>query len=100
MFYPLPEKAITLETPITELALSFRARNNLSKMGIKDLKEIVAMTEDEISKTRSIGDKTVKEIKDYIARFGLRLREEEIYQKAIETLPFPTDDGKRRGTNE
>ena len=58
---------------LLELDLGVRAYNVLDRAGIKTIGDLVEKTEEEISRIRSIGEPTVAEIKDALARQGLQL---------------------------
>ena len=48
-----------LDTPITELDLSVRASNCLKNANVSTIRDLTMMTEDEISKTRNVGKKSL-----------------------------------------
>ena len=62
-----------LETSVEELELSVRPSNCLKSANIHTIGELVAMTEDEIAKTRNFGKKSLDEIKVKLAERNLRL---------------------------
>lgn len=68
-------KAI-LETPVDELELSVRASNCLRSSNIRFIYELVSRTEDEISKIRHFGKKSLIEIKEKLMKqklsFGMK----------------------------
>ncbi len=66
-----------LEMPVEELELSVRAFNCLKRAGINTLGELVQKTEQEISKVRNMGKKSLAEVKSKLAEFGLAFRLEE-----------------------
>lgn len=65
-------KAI-LDTPIEELELSVRSSNCLKNANIRTIGELTQKTEEEISKTRNFGKKSLQEIKEKLAEWGLKL---------------------------
>lgn len=71
---PTPEE---LKVSISELDLSTRTRNALLSAGVQTLGELIEKTEAELLATRSIGEHSIDEIKAFLARRGLGLREAE-----------------------
>ncbi|RPJ09046.1 MAG: DNA-directed RNA polymerase subunit alpha [Spirochaetaceae bacterium] len=65
-------KAI-LDTPIEELELSVRSSNCLKNANIRTIGDLTQRTEEDISKTRNFGKKSLQEIKDKLKEWGLRL---------------------------
>ncbi len=66
-----------LETTIDELELSQRAYNCLKKAGINQVGELIQKTEEEISKIRNMGKKSLEEVRIKLAEKGLAFRPEE-----------------------
>ncbi len=67
------------EMPIDELELSVRAYNCLKRAEINTLGELMDKTEDELTRVRNLGKKSVDEIKEKLANFqgrGLHLKED------------------------
>ena len=62
-----------LDTPITELDLSVRASNCLKNANVSTIRDLTMMTEDEISKTRNVGKKSLQEIQEKLAERNLSL---------------------------
>ncbi|MGP1576601.1 MAG: DNA-directed RNA polymerase subunit alpha [Treponema sp.] len=62
-----------LATPISELELSVRASNCLKNANVSTIGELTNMTEDEISKTRNVGKKSLQEIQEKLLARNLRL---------------------------
>ena len=62
-----------LATPISELDLSVRASNCLKNANVSTIGELTMMTEDEISKTRNVGKKSLQEIQEKLLERNLRL---------------------------
>lgn len=73
---PMAELAVHLQTPIKELGLSVRSYNSLRRAGKDTLRDIVEMTETDLSKIRNLGRKSAMEVKEKIASHGLTLKEE------------------------
>ena len=65
-----------LEMPI-ELELSMRSFNCLKRAGINSVGELIQKTEEEISKVRNMGKKSLEEVKNKLAEMGLAFRPEE-----------------------
>ena len=59
--------------PIDELEFSVRAHNCLIGAGIKRVIDLVNMSEDEILKIKNFGRKSLREVKEILAAFGLHL---------------------------
>ena len=62
-----------LTTSVEELELSVRSSNCLKNAGIKTIGELTKKTEDELSKTRNFGKKSLEEIKAKLEEHGLTL---------------------------
>lgn len=62
-----------LDTPIEELELSVRSSNCLKNANIRTIGDLTHKTEEEISKTRNFGKKSLQEIKDKLKEWGLKL---------------------------
>lgn len=60
-----------LLTPVDELELSVRAHNCLKSANIKNLAELVVLEESELLKFRNFGKKSLTELADVVASFGL-----------------------------
>ncbi len=81
-----------LETPLTDMELSVRARNCLKKMKVNTLGELIRLTEEELLAYKNFGETSLTEIKAALAKRGLRLgqRPDEIDPIAIlEPPPAP-----------
>jgi len=66
-----------LEMPIEELELSMRSFNCLKRAGIATVGELIQRTEEDISKVRNMGKKSLEEVKNKLAEMGLAFRPEE-----------------------
>ncbi|HHY12846.1 MAG TPA: DNA-directed RNA polymerase subunit alpha [Firmicutes bacterium] len=66
-----------LEMPVEDLELSMRAFNCLKRAGINTMGELVQKTEQEISKVRNMGKKSLAEVKAKMAELGLAFRLED-----------------------
>ena len=62
-----------LDAPISEFELSVRARNCLKKMNIHTLGQLVQLSETELLAYKNFGEASLNEIKQLLARKGLRL---------------------------
>lgn len=62
-----------LNTPVEELELSVRSSNCLKNANIHTIGELTRKTEDDITKTRNFGKKSLEEIKSKLEEHGLTL---------------------------
>jgi len=62
-----------LEIPITDFELSVRSRNCLKKMNLKNLGDLLKVTEAELLGYKNFGETSLNEIKALLAQKGLRL---------------------------
>ena len=62
-----------LNTPVEELELSVRSSNCLKNANIRTIGELTKKTEDDITKTRNFGKKSLEEIKQKLEEHGLTL---------------------------
>jgi DNA-directed RNA polymerase subunit alpha len=62
-----------LDAPISEFELSVRARNCLKKMNINTIGQLIQLTEAELLAYKNFGEASLSEIKQLLARKGLRL---------------------------
>jgi DNA-directed RNA polymerase subunit alpha len=62
-----------LNTPVEELELSVRSSNCLKNANIKTIGELTRKTEDDITKTRNFGKKSLQEIKEKLKEWNLGL---------------------------
>lgn len=60
---------------IEELDLSVRSNNCLKRAGITTVLELTQKSEDEMMKVRNLGKKSLKEVKEKLAKFGLHFRD-------------------------
>jgi DNA-directed RNA polymerase subunit alpha len=71
-----PTKGLPVELflkPIDELEFSVRAHNCLIGAGIKRVIDLVNLTEDDVLKIKNFGRKSLREVKEILAAFGLSL---------------------------
>ena len=62
-----------LETSIADLDLSVRSYNCLMRAGIKDVKDLIEKSEEDMMKVRNLGRKSLKEVKEKLEELGLSL---------------------------
>jgi len=62
---------------VEELELSMRAYNCLKRADIDTVGQLIQKTEQEISKVRNMGKKSLEEVKTKLAELGLAFRLEE-----------------------
>ena len=70
-------KQKALETPIEDLDFSVRAYNCLKRASIHTLNDLVSKSENEVTKIRNLGKKSLKEVLDKIKELELVLREDD-----------------------
>lgn len=71
-----PTKGLPVELflkPIDELEFSVRAHNCLIGAGIKRVVDLVNLTDDDVLKIKNFGRKSLREVKEILAAFGLHL---------------------------
>jgi DNA-directed RNA polymerase subunit alpha len=78
-----------LETPVEELELSVRSSNCLKNADIKTIGELTRKTEDDITKTRNFGKKSLQEIKEKLKEWnlGLGITDLSVLKNAVQKLP-------------
>jgi DNA-directed RNA polymerase subunit alpha len=64
----VPEPPVTGGTSLDELNLSNRAKNALTKAGIGSVEALQGLTNDEITNTSGLGEKTIAEILEVLGR--------------------------------
>lgn len=69
------EKEKVLEMSIEELELSVRSSNCLRRADIHTVEQLINKTEEEMSKVRNLGKKSLNEIKKRLGEIGLSLRQ-------------------------
>jgi DNA-directed RNA polymerase subunit alpha len=74
-----------LNTPVEELELSVRSSNCLKNANIKTIGELTRKTEDDITKTRNFGKKSLLEIKEKLKEWnlGLGITDLNIFKSAV-----------------
>jgi DNA-directed RNA polymerase subunit alpha len=70
------EQAAVLNKPVADLNLSVRARKCMNRLGINSLGDLVTRTADELLESKNFGQTSLQEVKDKLAQYGLRLRDD------------------------
>lgn len=82
-------RSAVLEIPITDFELSVRSRNCLKKMNIRNLGDLLKVTEAELLAYKNFGETSLNEIKALLASKGLRLGQALEDAKAPPRRPTP-----------
>lgn len=61
-------------TPLEQLELSARSYNCLKKEGVDTVEQLLELSEGELSRIRNMGQKSVQEVKEKLAKLGLNLK--------------------------
>ncbi len=69
-----PDEQATLSKPISELALSVRARKCMIRLGISTVGELVRHTGDELLECKNFGVTSLNEVRDKLTVLNLKLR--------------------------
>lgn len=69
-----PEEQSVLKRPVADLNLSVRARKCMNRLGVQTLEELVSRSADELLEIKNFGATSLKEIRDKLADFNLRLK--------------------------
>ncbi len=69
-----PDEQALLSRPISELALSVRARKCMIRLGISTIGELVRHTSDELLECKNFGVTSLNEVREKLAAHGLKLR--------------------------
>ncbi|MGO8750862.1 MAG: DNA-directed RNA polymerase subunit alpha C-terminal domain-containing protein [Thermoguttaceae bacterium] len=69
-----PDEQAMLAKPISDLALSVRARKCMIRLGISTVGELVRHTGDELLECKNFGVTSLNEVRDKLTALGLRLR--------------------------
>jgi DNA-directed RNA polymerase subunit alpha len=70
------EQAAVLNKPVADLNLSVRARKCMNRLGINSLGDLVQRSADELLESKNFGQTSLQEVKDKLAQYGLRLRDD------------------------
>ena len=65
----------TLETPIEEIEFSVRAYNCLKRANINTVQDLINKKEQEVTKIRNLGKKSLKEVLDKVKEMGLEFKD-------------------------
>lgn len=78
-----------MDTPVEELELSVRSSNCLKNADIKTIGELTRKTEDDITKTRNFGKKSLQEIKEKLKEWnlGLGITDLSVLKNAVQKMP-------------
>lgn len=71
-----PDEQALLNKPISDLALSVRARKCMVRLGITTLGELIRHTGDELLECKNFGVTSLNEVREKLAALGLKLRGE------------------------
>ena len=77
------ELKVLLETPVDELELSVRASNCLRSSNIRLIADLVSKSEEEISKIRHFGKKSLIEIKEKLTKHKLSFGMQDVVSKIL-----------------
>ena len=69
------KNAKTVNMSIEDLDLTVRSYNCLKRAGISTVEELTSKTEDEMSRVRNLGKKSLKEVKEKLAELNLYFRQ-------------------------
>ncbi len=71
-----PDEQAVLMRPVTDLNLSVRARKCMTRLNIQTVGELVRRTADELLECKNFGVTSLKEIRERLTAFNIRLRGE------------------------
>lgn len=71
-----PESKLPPETKLAEFDFTVRALNGMKYNGIETVGQLTNVTEKQLTMFRLIGYKSYREIKAFLAKYNLKLREE------------------------
>lgn len=69
-----PEQQSVLSRPVGDLNLSVRARKCMNRLNIGTLGELVSKSADELLECKNFGVTSLKEIRDKLVEFNIRLK--------------------------
>lgn len=69
-----PDEQALLNKPIAELNLSVRARKCMMRLGVSTIGDLVRRSADELLEVKNFGVTSLKEVREKLAEYGLRLR--------------------------
>ena len=85
-----PANLIDLNTNIRELEISVRLENCVVASGIRTVGELASKTEAELLRTKCFGKKSLKEVKEVLAKMGLSLKGESEAVSRMRAAPTPS----------
>ena len=71
-----PDEQAVLLRPVTDLNLSVRARKCMTRLNIQTIGELVRKTQDELLECKNFGVTSLKEIREKLTIYGIKLRGE------------------------
>ena len=71
-----PDEQAVLLRPVTDLHLSVRARKCMTRLNIQTIAELVRKTADELLECKNFGVTSLKEIREKLTAYGIKLRGE------------------------
>ncbi len=71
-----PDEQAVLLRPVTDLNLSVRSRKCMNRLNIKTIGELVIHTADELLECKNFGVTSLKEIREKLTNFNIKLRGE------------------------
>ncbi|MDR0870512.1 MAG: tetratricopeptide repeat protein, partial [Planctomycetaceae bacterium] len=71
-----PDEQAVLNRPVADLNLSVRAKKCMNRLNIQTIGELVRKTQDELLKCKNFGVTSLKEIRERLTAFNLKLRGE------------------------
>jgi DNA-directed RNA polymerase subunit alpha len=69
-----PEERAVLQRPISDLALSVRARKCMQRLNIQTVGQLISHTGDELLETKNFGVTSLNEVRDKLAELDLKLK--------------------------
>ncbi len=66
--------ADTLNSPVARLRLSIRGVSTLRRLQVGTIGELMEITEDTLERCRGFGDRSMNELKQALAEYGLKLK--------------------------
>lgn len=70
------EQAAVMNKPVSDLNLSVRARKCMNRLGINTLGDLIQRSSEELLEAKNFGQTSLQEVKDKLAQYNLRLRDD------------------------
>ena len=70
------EQAAVMNKPVSDLNLSVRARKCMNRLGINSLGDLIQRSAEELLESKNFGQTSLQEVKDKLALYNLRLRDD------------------------